>query len=441
MRRSLLILGFWMMLPRAEAQFNIPQSVTTHSQSGQFIVHGKGMAPSSRGVAEDKNLVFLQPVLLTVACDRIKQAMDRELGLPSSWQGKIFLNIQPASRLDNGVNVTCERFRNSWQYQIDLPDPISRGMFIKSIVQVLLTEFANRKSDARGADLPSWLIEGVTQQLLASPELQLALQAPNDSANGMSLRYTPLNQTRTNRLQFAHRSLHDFQPLSFDELSWPPDLASADRQSAFQSSAQLLVTELEAFTDGRACLRRTLEQMSQYLNWQLAFLAAFQTHFSRPLDVEKWWALRVSHFTGRELTQAWTLEESWEKLTRIIVSPVQVRTGTDDLPLHTSISLQTILRSWDSAKQSAVLKLELAQLTMLRGRIDRSLAPLLDDYREALDTYLKNHQSKGISLITFRRLGNPERALEIALKQLDSLDSRRAALKPSPPSIATNSEN
>ena len=438
MRRAFILLILGMMLRHAEAQFAVPQSVTTRSQSGQFIVRGKGMAPSSRGLAEDKNLVSLQPVLLTVACDHIKQALDRELGITGAWQGKILLNIQSTASAAEGVNVTCERFRNGWQYQIDLPDPISKSMFIKTIVQVLLTEYANRKSEAHGADLPSWMIEGLTQQLLVSPELQLALQAPNDSANGMSLRYTPLNQTRTNRLQFAHQSLHAFQPLSFDELSWPPDLSGTDRQSAFQSSAQLLITELEGFPDGRACLRRMLEQMPRFFNWQLAFLEAFRSHFNRPLDVEKWWALRVSHFTGRELSQAWTIEASWEKLTQIITSPVEVRTGTNDLPLHTSISLQMILRGWDSAKQTMILKQELAQLTALGGRIDRSLAPLLDDYREVLDTYLKNHQSKGISLITFHRLGNPERARDIALRRLDSLDAQRLAQKPSPASVAAN---
>src|SRR5205807_476009 len=80
---------------------------------------------------------------------------------------------------------------------------------------------------------------------------------------------------------------------------------------------------------------------------QFAFLRAFQAHFQRPLDVEKWWTLQVLHFTGRDLTQTWPADESWKKFDEIIRSTVQIRVGTNELPLRAEISLQAIIREWD----------------------------------------------------------------------------------------------
>ena len=92
-------------------------------------------------------------------------------------------------------------------------------------------------------------------------------------------------------------------------------------------SAQLFVHQLLRLPEGRACLCAMLAQLPQRYNWQLAFLDSFKAYFQRPLDIEKWWTLNLTHFTGRDLTQAWPVEESWQKLDEILLSDAQVRAG------------------------------------------------------------------------------------------------------------------
>ena len=73
---------------------------------------------------------------------------------------------------------------------------------------------------------------------------------------------------------------------------------------------ELLVGELLRLPDGRSCLQTMLARLPQHRNWQFAFLEAFHTHFERPLDVEKWWALSLTQANGRFAGQAWSLAES-----------------------------------------------------------------------------------------------------------------------------------
>jgi hypothetical protein len=226
--------------------------------------------------------------------------------------------------------------------------------------------------------------------------------------------------------------------LTFENLSWPTDNELAgDTGDLYSGSAQLFVGELLRLPDGPACLRAMLAQLPQNYNWQFAFLSAFHACFERPLDVEKWWAVSLAGTSGRDPAQTWSLAESWQKLDQAIYSGAQVRTGANDLPLHADLKLQTVLRQWDSIRQTQAINGTLRELGQLRLRIAQEFAGLVQDYSQTLQSYLQQRDHSG-SVIPFARQAARRRAVQAAVQQLDALDARREALRPIPRSVATN---
>ena len=407
----------------------LPEGASIHSQSGQFIVRTvPGPAPLLR---TPSTFLHLQPSLVVVSCERIKQALERDLASKEPWKGRIFIHLVSRSSLEQEVTITAQAFQQGLQYEVTIPEWLDRALFVRSVVEVYLMELANRHATAHAAEVPRWLVEGFTQDLLASNELELVLPPPERGVNGLTLVSTELNQRRENPLKESHDILRTSAALTFDGLSWPGESElTGTAADIYRCSAHLFVTELLRLKDGRACLLSFLTQIPSYYNWQLAFLHAFAGRFNRPLEVEKWWALRLAQFTGRELGQTWSFEESWAKLSEIVAEPILVRTRTNDLPFRSAISLQTILRQWQPARRTDLLRQVIMQLTALQPRVAPAFAGLVEGYRDSLDTFLKQGQTKHISLIPFAGKNNEDRSLQQTLKQLDALDARRESLRP-----------
>ncbi len=89
---------------------------------------------------------------------------------------------------------------------------------------------------------------------------------------------------------------------------------------------------------------------------------------------------RSTEASGRDPAQTWSLEESWQKLDQAIQSAVQVRTGTNELPLHAEVTLQKIIREWDPMRQTQALNNTLRELGLLRLRIAQEYVGLVQDY-------------------------------------------------------------
>ena len=426
----------------ADAQpSSIPDLVSARSHSGQFVVYAGRSSPpplSVANLATNQNFFRLEPTLATISCERIKQVLTRELGATAPWRGHIYVVLYPARGAGDTITITSERFKGGWQYRVDFPDVVERSRYVRGVVQVLLLELANRTAETRAAEIPLWLIEGFSQLLLASNEVEIILPPPRGKANGLNFRATLVNARKESLLEQAQKKLRGRPPLSFENLSWPAeDELSGDTGDLYSGSAQLFVGELLRLPDGRACLRAMLAQLPQNYNWQFAFLRAFHACFERPLDVEKWWALSLARTTGRDLAQTWSLEESWQKLDQAIHSAVQVRTGANELPLHADLKLQTVIREWDSVRQTQALSSTLRELGLLRLRIAQEFVGLVQDYCQALETYLQRRDHTG-SVIPFTRKAGRRRAVEAAVQQLDALDARREALRLIPRPITTN---
>ena len=396
--------------------------VSARSHSGQFVVYARRSSappPPVFGLATNQDFVRLEPTLATVSCERIKQALTRELGAPATWSGAVYLVLHPARAPGDTITITSERFKDCWQYRVDFPDLVEQSRYVRVIVQVLLLEMANRTAQTRAAETPTWLVEGLSQLLLASSEVALTLSPPHPSANGLSYSTTVINARKEGIREQAQKQLRGRPPLSFENLSWPTeDSLSGDAGDLYRGSAQLFVGELLRLPDGRECLRAML------------------TQFERPLDVEKWWALSVAQAMGRDIQQPWSLEESWQKLNQTIHAAVLVRTGTNELPVRAEISLQTIIHEWDSARQTQALQNTLRELQLLRRRMDQDFVGLLQDYSQTLATYLQQRDRAG-SVLSTRKAGR-RRAIEAAIQQLDALDARREALRPASKPVAAS---
>ena len=419
-------------------QFASPQTVSARGVSGQFFVYGAppsaGSAAVGANLAGNENYLKLEPALTAVSCERIKHALAELLGDDSPWRGRIHLVLYPAQSADDGATIVSERFRDGWSYRLELPDPIARKRFVRAVVQALLLEQAGRKARDHSPEVPAWLAEGLTQHLLMANERQLFLPPPQRMVNNLTFTPTVVSERWHDPLETARRILRERPPLTLAELSWPANQQlDGPAGEAYRCSAQLFIAELLRLKDGRACLRAMLDELATCYNWQTAFLRAFHTHFERQVDLEKWWALQLVHFTGRDPAQTWSSEESWRKLDEVLRTPVEVRHTRDELPGRAEISLAAVIHEWDFIRQSQTLRTKLRGLDFVRLRVSQDLVVLVDDYRRWLAAYLDKRDYPGM-ILPASKIASPgaKSIVREALKQLSELESRREAIRPRP---------
>jgi hypothetical protein len=223
--------------------------------------------------------------------------------------------------------------------------------------------------------------------------------------------------------------LRSHPTLSLNELNWPSDeQRSGTNAIVYQANAQLFVHELLRLKDGPACLARMLHLLPQYLNWQTAFLRAFEPHFQHLLDVDKWWSLNVVHISSREMMFTWTREEAMIQLDEALIVPAQVRLRTNDLPMIAPITLQQVLSEWTFDRQNPILLQKIQILHNLRIRAPLELMGLVDHYRATLEAYLRQRQQNGEGPFSPQPVSNDRALAHEAIKRLNELDAKRQAL-------------
>ena len=421
----------------ARAQFQPSGGISIRSVSGQFLVTGARQASALANqpvVAANTDLIRLEPALLAVSAERIKESLRRELGINADapWRGQICLALHPAQSLDEDVTIVSTPFINSWTYRVELPDVLSRTRFMRALTGVLLLEFADRDAGKRPAEIPDWLTDGLSQQLLAADSPETILSSPDKIVNDLPLTRTDKNQLGLDPLAGARRVLQNRSALTFEQLSWPTgaQLSGADG-GVYRASAQLFVHDLLALKNGAAKLRAMLETLPRVYNWQTAFQTAFRQNFPEPLDVEKWWALQVVGFAAQSPGPQWTPAASRAKLDEILSVPVDLRAASNDLPAQAEISLQAVIRNFDPTQQTVILQAKLRDLELAQLRMTPRLAALTDDYRRALVNYLgQPGGAKPVSLWIKHAPVAPQKtdAAE-TLKKLDALDAQRRTIE------------
>ena len=430
--------------PEAGAQSAGRESASTQSRSGQFTAHVLYQAAPDPTLLTNLNLVRLDPAVVAVSCERIREILWRDLQIRGPWVSRISILLYPALTPDEAVTVASDRFKDGWQYELYIPQMVERRRYVRAITQVVLLELANRQGGIRAAEIPAWLVEGFSQRLLASSDAQIILASP-ESRGGrpIALPYTEVRGV--DPLTHAHEAMSGHPLLTFQDLSWPNETQfSGEAGEVYRGSAHLLVSRLLKFPDGRAGLRAFLAGLPSYYNWQFAFLPAFHSHFERPLDVEKWWAIQAAEFTGRRLDQTWAEETSLQKLEQAIHTPIEVRTGADELPLHTEARLQNVVRDWSPATQDAVIQSKIVELNLLRPQVAPSLAPLVEEYRQTLRRYVHKRDHPGLLSLPFRKEAVQRGNVQRTVAQLDALDAQWRTLAkaetPAPPIAPGSSE-
>jgi len=429
----------------------IPTRPPTQSHSGQFIVSGQSatfIVPTQ--IATNRSLVRLEPTLVAVSCERIKQALLNELGVTQDkWHGKIYVVLHRAQSVDEQFAVTTEKFTDGWSYRIDAPDAVRADQFVRVATQVLLLEMANRGNGERLAEAPALLSEGLAELILASSKTELVVQPPQFSAHG--IKFSPQSFDISSRrpknnsgsqswmneshpLARVRDVLANRAPLTFDELSWPkPEQFIGDAAQVYRSSAEVFFYELLRLKNGRAELRDFIASLHKQLNWQLTFLEVFHEDFNRQIDLEKWWALQSAHFAGRDLSQVWNRDESWKKLDNILHPDVQVHVGAKESPMRAEINLQSVIREWDFLEQTKILREKSRQLRDAQLRLAPQLITLTEQYRQVLEKYLQEMQKAGplpIGKNQFRQ--SVKKVIADTLIQLDALDAKAGALRTMP---------
>jgi hypothetical protein len=420
----------------APALAGAAQLQTIQSQTGQFVVRGLPQTPLRVPASMQTNLscVRLDPSVLVVSCERVKQALLEELDLPDRWRDRVLIFLHPVAHDRQAILVKATRFREGWFYRLDMPELVDNARLLKVIVQVLLLEIANRRARDKTVELPPWLAEGLAAQLEATAGATLALEP-----------YTGIVQAgrRSDPLRTVRETLRRRTPLTLDELSWPSDVMFSDQNlEVYRSCAHLFVHSLLRLRHGRECLQEMLLMQPEYLNWQTAFLGCFRSHFTRLIDVDKWWALSVVHLTGRDPFSVWPRDESWRQLDELLNTPVQVRVQTNDLPMFSAVKLQGVIAGWDDARQVALLTDKINRLLALRLRVAQDFAELVDQYRQVLESYLQRRSSRRLGPRSTEMTATHRNvSASAAIRRLDALDRLRESLRPVPATTAAAMES
>ena len=182
---------------------------------------------------------------------------------------------------------------------------------------------------------------------------------------------------------------------------------------------------------GSAKLRETLDALPSFYNWQTAFFSAFQENFSTPLDVEKWWALQTVIFSAQSPGPQWTPGLSREKLDEILSVAVDFRTKSNNLPSHAEISLQEVIKNFQSGAQLEILHMKLHELEIAQFRMAPALAVLAAEYRNAIAGYLGEVQVDRRGIIRraiVKRFSSKIVSGRETLQILNALDARRRSI-------------
>jgi hypothetical protein len=420
--------GLMFSLAAAHGESFAP-TAATESVSGQFSVSTDGgsafIFPRPERAGTNDGLLHLNPALLAVSAEHFKNALWPKIGLDlaAPWSGKIFLVLHPARSPDEPARLVIQPFLKKWNYRLELPDVISADRCARALCSVLLLETANRNAltAGRSAAVPDWLVAGMGRQVLNNAETPLLFSAPTKAVNDLPQLRTVEKRRGLDALAGARDTLKNSRALTFDQLSWPTDaqLAGADG-GVFFASAQLFVAELLALDGGPKKFRALLSALPAHENWQTAFFDAFHENFRRPLDVEKWWALRVLAFAAHDPGPRWTVAASRERLAAALAVPVTVRYATNALPGYSEISLQAVIRNFTKAEQVEILSRQLNDLQLTELRLAPPLNGLAAGYVKIVSDYLKSQKR----IFPFRWIGPAT-----TLQRLDAQDVRRRELE------------
>lgn len=393
---------------------------TFGSHSGQFSVHGSmvPLVPNVLLMNQNPGLIEMEPQWVAATAERLKRALLNEMQLHDTYKHRIHISLVDSANPDESVRIVTKQYPDGFFYQVGMPTRMNSLRFVRAVVQTLLLELANRHG-RRGVELPAWIVDGFTLQVLSSVQ-------PTFVANKTPVTLEILGY---DRVATSRRILRTNSVLTFHELSFPSTVSPAVAPEVFQACAHLFVNELLGLRDGPALMARFLAALPGALNWQTAFYQSYQPRFTRALDVEKWWALTAWEFQNREKPEKWPVGLSQGKLEAALQTALEYRASSNSLPELRQLRLQQLLSETDFSVQEDAIRLKLQQLYFLSFHLAPETIQLASAYDGLLSNYVKERSSlsirPGLKSAPEAKL---EALLKTTLRRLDELDERRQKL-------------
>lgn len=457
---------------------------TVFSKSGQFVIAGKSLPPTRAvvyGVDTNWNqlvpvgrqpasgsvpanppetdpaenpVINLAPSFLAASAERIKQAIWEKLDLTEHHRGKVYVTLlQPT---DPPQDILVMHMRNNrggvWDYKLELPEEIRSDYLLRALTHVILLEAANRHGQARLAEVPFWLREGMVAHLQAT--VMKSVFFDQDKRISFTAR---LND----EIAVLKREINKETLFDLEQISWPGTLPPGPAtERVYRLTSHGMVAELLQLHDGGRCLGNMLRLLSGYENWQFAFLQAFEPHFRTLLDFEKWWAVAsmdlssgehkrfqpidedlifrtelelarwqrvISMYLGdRGANREWPFRDCYLRLDQILHVPVEWQKGVEEDVSREEIAVRDIINNMEFSLQVPVIEQRIAQLFGLQLHSPPEFAGLVRDYRFILEKYLVEREAS-YAVNSFKMNGSisPILAARKTLEKLNELDGRR----------------
>jgi len=428
----LCLLAPWLAAAAGTGRLPSPSSVLV-SHSGQFLVSQPfpvKLPADLLAVSTNAGFLRVEPALLLVTCERVRQRLAQELGGLPPGRDRIHLTVIPARTPTDPLTLLAERHPGGWTYRLAVPEVVQQRRLLEGLVQVVFLEVANRSAGEWSTDLPAWLVAGWAGRLLALAGEEL-LFAPPSGSGPLAVRRTVVERRRYDPLRGVRPVLERHGVLSWQQLCWPGSSGNPGAETeVFRASAELLVHELLRLPSGPAPMTAFILGRAQYLNWQTAFLAAYARQFQRMLDVEKWWALQVASFRPDPTAPgAPGSAGAWASLREAVRVPVEVRPSPDELPAaRTNWPLQEVIRRWDWSRQRPALEACMARLQTVAATLPAEAQLLARAYIQTLARYLEQRPRADASVPASGLVRpTPARLVYETLGRLDQLDTELEA--------------
>ena len=402
------------------------QFITHDLVKPDFAASGAPLFDPTKDTARQQlpeTLVRLGGESVGVSAERIKKRFLTILDLPDQWRGTIHLVLRPTERLDEHPRIATTRFSDTWKYRIDIPAVTDALSLVRSVVQVLLIEVANRGSSEKTAEIPLWLLEAITRQIFFEAGRSLLLQ-PETSVLGTHRHSHPE--------QVSRNWLMSHPAMTFTDLSFPAhEMLQGDAFLSYESSAHLFFVELSRLPQGSQRMRAFVTNLGEFWNWQTPFFKAFESQFKTPLDVEKWWSVVLLRPSQQAAGMDQSFESSRRKLDEVLQLDSEIRFDPQQIPGKTKLGLAEVIRQWDYPQQRPLLQDKINELTIVQWTVAPDWIPLIQAYRQTLADYLEKRDGAGQA--PQQRGGPLPRARYIvdeAVRELESLERQRVARRP-----------
>jgi hypothetical protein len=219
--------------------------------------------------------------------------------------------------------------------------------------------------------------------------------------------------------------------LSFEELSLPPsELLRGAALAHYRACAQVFFVSLRHLRGGPQALSLFLAQLPRHLNWQTAFLIAFQPQFPRLLDVEKWWALGAQELRASAGSSPLSPATGLLWIEDLLGFTVEVQETARGPRQRRFVPFQTVLIEWEPVRQNRLLPIRVRQLRQLEPSLPPELRALTAAYAGTLQTFLDQRvRRRQQPSLRGQASFQAATALRAACARLDQLDAQRLEIR------------